>query len=89
MVKISRKKEAVITHRDSRAFLGLAEYGLKKPHVPMDVALRGIFTRPQMKHLRRNLKITNETPIGTLNEMQWGIVFKTMVQYVPRLTGQK
>ncbi|RAL24184.1 23S ribosomal RNA methyltransferase Erm [Thermoflavimicrobium daqui] len=84
MVMITRKKETVIPHKDYMAFRGLAEYALKKPQAPIDFALQGIFTPPQMKHLRRNLKINHEQPIGTLNESQWGIVFKTMVQYVPR-----
>lgn len=36
-----------------------------------------------MKHLIRNLKINREQSIETLNENQWGIIFKTMDQYVP------
>lgn len=44
MVMITRKKEAVIRQRDYLAFLGLAEYALKKPKVPIEFALRGIFT---------------------------------------------
>ncbi|CAH0120217.1 rRNA adenine N-6-methyltransferase [Paenibacillus sp. CECT 9249] len=84
MVTITRKKEAVIASKDCIAFAGLAEYALKEPQSPIDLALRGIFTPPQMKHLRRNLKMNHEQLIGTLNEKQWGTVFQTMVQMVPR-----
>ncbi|GIP31029.1 23S ribosomal RNA methyltransferase Erm [Paenibacillus sp. J2TS4] len=84
IVRITRKKETVIPNKDFIAFLGLAEYALKKPYAPIELALQGIFTPPQMKHLRRNLKIDNGQPIGALNENQWGIVFKSMSQYVPR-----
>ncbi|MCJ7842998.1 23S ribosomal RNA methyltransferase Erm [Lederbergia sp. NSJ-179] len=84
MIKIIRKKEPIIAPKDSTAFLGLAEYALKKPQLPIEMALHGIFTAPQMKHLRRFLNIDHGTPIGTLNERQWGLIFKTMVQYVGR-----
>ncbi|MFN2744005.1 MULTISPECIES: 23S ribosomal RNA methyltransferase Erm [Bacillus] len=84
LVMITRKKEAVISHKDYMAFMGLAQYALKKPQAPLDLALRGIFTSPQMKHLKRNLNINSGTSIERLNEYQWGVVFKTMVQHVPR-----
>ena len=48
------------------------------------MALSGIFTKPQIKMLKRKLRIRSEKPIGTLNEYDWGIIFQTMVQYVPR-----
>lgn len=56
----------------------------KEAASPFDFALRGIFTPLQMKHLRKNLKINNEKPIGTLNENQWAVIFKTMTQHVMR-----
>jgi 23S rRNA (adenine-N6)-dimethyltransferase len=82
MVSITRKKEAPIPHKHYIAFLVLAEYALKEPHAPFCVALRGIFTPRQMKHLRKSLKINNEKTVGTLTENQWAIIFKTMTQYV-------
>lgn len=84
IIKITRKKEPVIPYKDYITFLGLAEHALKKPQFPIDFALRGIFTLPQIKHLRKNLKVDKGTPVGTLSEGQWGIIFKTMIQYVPR-----
>lgn len=89
IIRITRKKEPVIPYKDYIAFLGLAENALKKPQFPIDFALRGIFTPPQIKHLRKNLKVNKGTPIGTLSEVQWGIIFKTMVQYVPRFYWPK
>lgn len=84
MVKITRKKTPVISYKDVYAFYGLAHYALKKPELPIDMALYGIFTKPQIKMLKRKLRIRSEKPIGTLNEYDWGIIFQTMVQYVPR-----
>ncbi|SEM72582.1 23S ribosomal RNA methyltransferase Erm [Lihuaxuella thermophila] len=84
MIMISRKKEPVVPYKDHSAFLGLAQYALQEPYAPVEKALRGIFTAPQMKHLKRNLGMINETPIGSLTESQWGMVFKTMSQYVQR-----
>lgn len=84
MVMITRKKEVAIPHKDYIAFLGLVEYALHKPNAPFDLALRGIFTPPQMKHLARNLNINKEHPIGSLDENQWKMIYKTMAQYVPR-----
>ena len=84
IIKITRKKEPVIPYKDYIAFLGLVEHALKKPQFSIDFALRGIFTPTQIKHLRKNLKVDKGTPVGTLSEGQWGIIFKTMIQYVPR-----
>lgn len=83
MVMITRKRAPVLPQKGYSVFLGLAEYALKQPEAPIEFAFRGIFTPPQMKLLRRKLNIENEKPVGTLNEEQWGIVYQTMVQYVP------
>ncbi|MFO1442092.1 23S ribosomal RNA methyltransferase Erm [Bacillus sp. Bva_UNVM-123] len=83
MIKIVRRKEPFIPNKDYFAFLGLIEYAFRNASAPINAALRGIFSSPQLKQLRRSLKISIETPIGTLNERQWAIVFKTMLQYVP------
>lgn len=83
MVMITRKRAPVLPQKGYSVFLGLAEYALKQPESPIEFAFRGIFTPPQMKLLRRKLNIENEKPVGTLNEEQWGIVYQTMVQYVP------
>lgn len=84
MIKILRKEKPLISNKDYIAFLGLIDYGLRNAHYPIDIALRGIFSHPQLKHLRRNLKINNDTPIGSLSETHWATIFKTMVQFVPR-----
>ncbi|GIN63665.1 hypothetical protein J27TS8_36580 [Robertmurraya siralis] len=83
MVMITRKKEELMPKKEYRNFLRLAEYALRQPQAPFEIALSGVFTPPQMKYLRKNLKINNEKAIGTLDEKQWSIIFKTMVQYVP------
>ncbi|PWA05144.1 23S ribosomal RNA methyltransferase Erm [Pueribacillus theae] len=84
MVLINRKKEPIIPIKDRVIFIGLAEYALREPRATIEMALKGIFTPPQMKHLKRNLGIKNEITIGSLTESQWGIVFRTMIQYVQR-----
>lgn len=84
MVKITRKKEPVISYKDVYVFYGLVHYALKKPQLQIDLALQGIFTKPQIKMLRRKLNVSSEKPIATLKENEWGIIFQTMVDYVPR-----
>lgn len=84
MVMITRKKQPIIAKKDHSAFLGLADYALREPKAAVETALRGIFTPTQMKHLRKNLGIKNETSIGFLTESQWGILFNTMTRYVQR-----
>lgn len=84
MVKITRKKKPYLERREAKAFRGLAEYAMKYPDAKADDVLRGIFTPPQMKHLRKNVKLNYDTTIKSLTEEQWRIVFRTMVQYVQR-----
>lgn len=84
MITIKRKKHPLIPMKDHGLFWGLATYVLKDPHAAIDWALRGIFTPPQLKRLRKSLKIHIETPVGRLSEQQWKILFETMVTYVPR-----
>ncbi|MBS4196734.1 23S ribosomal RNA methyltransferase Erm [Lederbergia citri] len=91
---IKRKVKPIVSYKYYATFHGLAEYALKKPNTPIDNALKGIFTSPQMKKLKRSLSIKNETPIGCLTESQWGIIFDTMTKYVqqhlwPRLKKKK
>ncbi len=73
MITITRKKEQIIPNKDYSVFLGLAQYALKQPKATIGIALKGIFTPQQLKHLRRNLSVTNETPIGLLTATQWGV----------------
>ncbi|MBO0992960.1 23S ribosomal RNA methyltransferase Erm [Bacillus sp. SD088] len=84
MITITRKKEPIVPHKDYLIFLGLAQYGLKHPQATIGVALKGIFTPPQLKQLRRNLGVTNDTSIGLMTASQWGVVFNTMIKYVHR-----
>src|SRR5690625_3774687 len=84
ILSIKRKKEPMITYKDALLFQNMINYILKYPQAPIGVSLRSIFTVPQLKHLRKNLGVQNEFPVGRLNEEQWAIVFKTMIQYVPQ-----
>lgn len=84
IITITRKKEPLIPNKYYSVFLGLAQYALKQPEATIGIALKGIFTHLQLKHLRRNLGITNETPIRLLTATQWGSVFNTMIKYVQR-----
>ncbi|QQK79456.1 23S ribosomal RNA methyltransferase Erm [Salicibibacter cibi] len=82
LVLITRRKEPIVQAKDYAAFLGLAQYAFKQPGATIGNALKGVFTPPQLKHLRKELDVTNEIPIGSLTDIQWGIVFNTMTQYV-------
>lgn len=84
VLKIQPKSKPLLKNKDQRAFSALVEYGLRYPHAPFYQVMRGIFTGPQIKHLRKNIGVENETPVGYLRETQWANVFQTMAQYVPR-----
>ncbi|GIP63272.1 ribosomal RNA small subunit methyltransferase A [Virgibacillus pantothenticus] len=84
MIKITRKNQPLIENKHYMAFLGLAQYALKQPKASMEMVLKGVFTAPQMKHLKRNLGVKSSTMIGKLPEEQWQVVFYTMIQHVAR-----
>ena len=81
---IRRKEKPGIPCKDHDSFLGLAEYALKYPQLPLDEALKGVFTPPQITRLVRNLGADRRMAVCWLNEIQWAAVFHTMVRYVPR-----
>ncbi|MEI3607748.1 23S ribosomal RNA methyltransferase Erm [Pseudogracilibacillus sp. SE30717A] len=89
MITINRKAKPIVPVTDYLIFWGLANYVLKNPQLSIDFALRGVFTPPQIKHLKRNLRIKNEVPVATLSEQQWGFIFETMVKHVPRFRWPK
>jgi 23S rRNA (adenine-N6)-dimethyltransferase len=82
ILSIKRIEEPMIAYKDALLFQNMINYVLKYPHAPIGLALKGIFTVPQLKRLRKNMGVNNETPVGSLNEMQWAVVFETMIAYV-------
>lgn len=84
LVYIDRKQKPLVAYAYHNAVFGLVEYALRQPDAPIDVALSGVFTKPQLKQLKRALRMGADDRIGTLSEAQWGVVFATMVQYVKR-----
>lgn len=84
MVKINRKANPIVPYSDYLVFWGLVDYVLKNPQLSLDYALRGAFTVPQIKRLKRNLRLKNEIPVAELTEEQWGILYETMVKHVPK-----
>ncbi|GGA43115.1 ribosomal RNA small subunit methyltransferase A [Kroppenstedtia guangzhouensis] len=80
---LQRKDQPVVALHHHSRFMALATYGLKSPHLSVPLALKGVFTPPQLKHLLRHLKMDRDTPICSLTEDQWGVVFNTMIQVVP------
>ncbi|MCF7619305.1 23S ribosomal RNA methyltransferase Erm [Bacillus sonorensis] len=89
MITINRKADPIVPISDSLIFWGLADYVLKNPQISIDLALRGVFTPPQIKHLKRNLRIKDEDPVATLSEQQWGFIFETMLKHVPKFRWPK
>ncbi|HAM81219.1 23S ribosomal RNA methyltransferase Erm [Ornithinibacillus bavariensis] len=89
IITIKRKTEPIVPVNEYLIFWGLVDHILKKPQLPIDLALRGIFTPPQMKHLKRNLKLNDEVPVAALSEQQWGYLFDTMVKHVPKFRWPK
>lgn len=89
MITINRKAKPIVPISDCLIFWGLADYVLKNPQLSIDLALRGVFTPPQIKHLKRSLRINNEVSVATLSEQQWGLIFETMVKHVPKFRWPK
>ncbi|MFD1428371.1 23S ribosomal RNA methyltransferase Erm [Kroppenstedtia sanguinis] len=78
-----RRDQPRVAPRHHSRFMALATWGLKSPQLPVSLALKGIFTPPQLKQLLRQLKMEREAPICYLREEQWAWVFQTMMQVVP------
>ncbi len=89
LISITRKTRPIVPIKDFIIFRGLADYMLKHPQLSIDIALRGVFTPPQMKRLKRNHGIKNDVPVAALSEQQWGIIFETMVKHVPKFRWPK
>lgn len=89
MITINRKVKPMVAFKDYRNFCGLADYVLKNPQLSIDSALRGVFTPPQIKQLKRNLRIKNAISVATLTEQQWCFIFETMVKHVPKFRWPK
>lgn len=84
IVEIQRKTQSIVPPPQIKQFRALAKYALWKPEASLDFALEGVFTKTQMKHLRKTLKIRIDTPISSLTEKQWGELYHSMKKYVPK-----
>jgi 23S rRNA (adenine-N6)-dimethyltransferase len=84
IVTINRKATPLVPIKDYATFRGLADYVLKEPRSSIDLALRGIFTPPQITYLKRKLGLKRDFSVAFLSELQWRFIFETMVQHVPR-----
>lgn len=89
VIEVRLKTRSIVPPPQLKQFKGLAEYALFKPDAPLDFALEGIFTTTQLKHVRRKLKVKVDTPISDLNERQWGMLFESMIQHVPKYRWPK
>lgn len=89
IIAIERKKQPLVPCSDYLVFWGLVDHVLKNPYLDIQFALKGIFTGPQIKRLKQNLRIKGEFPIGALSEQHWGIIYETMVKYVPKFKWPK
>ncbi|WP_340084354.1 23S ribosomal RNA methyltransferase Erm [Siminovitchia sp. FSL H7-0308] len=89
IITINRKVRPLVPITDYLIFWGLANYVLRNPQSSIDIALGGIFTPPQIKNLKRNLRLKNEIPVAALSEQGWGLIFETMVRYVPKFRWPK
>lgn len=89
IVTINRKATSLVPIKDYATFRGLADYVLKEPRSSIDLALRGIFTPPQITYLKRKLGLKRDFSVAFLSELQWGFIFETMVQHVPRFRWPK
>lgn len=89
IITIHKKVKPIVPFSDYLIFWGLVDYVFKNRHFSINLALRGVFTPLQMKHLKRNLQLKNDISVMTLSVEQWGIIFETMVRYVPKFRWPK
>lgn len=89
MITIMRKARPIVPIADYLTFWGMVDYMLKNPRLSIDLVLRGVFTSPQIKYLKRNIGIKSDFPVMSLSEQQWGIIFETMVKHVPKFSWPK
>lgn len=81
--RIRRKAKPLIAPGHGRLFAGLAEFALKCPDLPIGIALRGVFTAPQIARLCRLTGVAPHTPVCGLTDAQWGEMFRAMIGHVP------
>jgi 23S rRNA (adenine-N6)-dimethyltransferase len=82
VLSLRKKPNPPVSAKDHKRFYSLAVYGLQHPQLSFHEALKGIFTAAQIKHVARNAGIKRPQPICCLNESQWGIVFRAMIDHV-------
>lgn len=82
VVTIRRKPNPAVPAHHHAKFQALASYGLRYPQLPFYAAMADVFTPPQIAKLVRAIGIARETPIGFLNERQWGELFLAMLRHV-------
>jgi len=70
LLKIERRAVPVIRPKACFAFWALASDVLKEPRAPIDEALKGVFTRPQITRLRRHLGIGPDFAAGFLSAIE-------------------
>jgi len=89
IITITRKSNPIVPLKDYLIFWGLADYMLRNPQLSLDLALKGVFTSPQIVLLKRNLGIKHDAPVASLSESQWGFIYETMIRHVPRFRWPK
>ncbi len=82
VVKIEPRERPYLSIGQQRQFMALAAYALKRPEMPLNDVLKGIFTPAQISHLTRDMAISSHQSICTLKEHQWNILFNSMLKHV-------
>ncbi|BFH15249.1 ribosomal RNA small subunit methyltransferase A [Paenibacillus dendritiformis] len=83
MLCITRKAKPAIPLKEYRMFHRLAEYVLQEPKSSLDIAMKGIFTPPQIAHVKRSMHVQDGHRVESLTEVQWGMIYDTMMKHVP------
>jgi 23S rRNA (adenine-N6)-dimethyltransferase len=83
ILSIRRKDNPIIPYRYAAQFRNLVKILLRDPDEPVGHTLIRLFTPKQLKHVRQQLGINYTFRIGYLSEEQWGIIFDTVINYVP------
>lgn len=83
LITASRRQKALVPVQEYWAFLGLAQFALRAPEMPLGQALKGVFTTVQVGQLVKALSLRRDMPICRLTETQWAAVYQSMRQHAP------
>lgn len=89
ILSIKRRDSAYIPAQEARRFVAFAAYVLSVPQLSVALALKGIFTAPQLKKVLLEAGLHREQTVQEIELEQWGTLFNAMLKHVPAFRWPK